>query len=96
MTPQPTAIDTQQKIPLLLRMSAFVPVGVVFVLGMLQPNPSLRTAVFWQWANQSSNALINYANRNATADDPDGGRTLRTMKVKFTGLTQNSQVDPEV
>jgi hypothetical protein len=64
-------------------MSAFVPVGVVFVLGMLQPNPSLRTAVFWQWANQSSNALINYANRNATADDPDGGRALRTMGESY-------------
>jgi sideroflexin-5 len=64
--------DTGQPIFLPLRMSAFVPVGVIFVLGMLRPNPSLRSALAWQWANQSSNALINYANRNATADERDG------------------------
>ena len=40
--------------------------NIVCWAGMLQPNPSLRTAVLWQWANQSSNALINHANRNAT------------------------------
>jgi len=71
--------DTGEKILLPLRMSAFVPVGIIFVLGMLRPNPSLRSAIFWQWANQSSNATINYANRNATADETDGSAAVRTM-----------------
>lgn len=65
--------DTGRPIFLPLRMSAFVPVGTIFVLGMLRPNPSLRSALAWQWANQSSNALINWANRNATADDDAAG-----------------------
>ena len=75
--------DTQQKIFLPLRMSAFVPVGVIFVLGMLRPNPSLASALGWQWANQSSNALINYANRNATADQEDNKAALRTMLESY-------------
>ena len=65
--------DTGKPIFLPLRMSAFVPVGTIFVLGMLRPNPSLRSALAWQWANQSSNALINWANRNATADEDGAG-----------------------
>jgi tricarboxylate carrier len=76
--------DTGEKIFLPLRMSAFVPVGVIFVLGMLRPQASLRSAIFWQWANQSSNALINYANRNATADDKAGSKVFRTMAESYT------------
>ena len=75
--------DTGETIFLPLRMSAFVPVGIIFVLGMLRPNPSLRSALLWQWANQSSNAVINYANRNATADDADSKAAIRTMLESY-------------
>ncbi|KAI1728005.1 tricarboxylate carrier domain-containing protein [Ditylenchus destructor] len=58
--------DTGQKIFPAFRMSGFVPFGWITVTGMLLPNPSWPTLLFWQWINQSHNACVNYANRNAT------------------------------
>ncbi|KAI6178940.1 Sidoreflexin [Aphelenchoides besseyi] len=40
------------------------------VTGMLLPNPSWGSILFWQWANQSHNALVNYSNRNASQAQP--------------------------
>uniref|UniRef100_A0A915CMQ3 Sidoreflexin n=1 Tax=Ditylenchus dipsaci TaxID=166011 RepID=A0A915CMQ3_9BILA len=64
--------DTGQKIFPAFRMSGFVPFGWItgLVTGMLLPNPSWPTLLFWQWANQSHNACVNYANRNATKEQP--------------------------
>ncbi|VDK44683.1 unnamed protein product [Anisakis simplex] len=62
--------DTGQKILPPFRMSGFVPFGWITVTGMLLPNPSWSTLLFWQWMNQSHNALVNYANRNATLNQP--------------------------
>ena len=58
-------------------MSAFVPTNLVIVAGMLLPNPSLKSVVFWQVANQSLNVVraalpvlrspdeaVNYSNAN--------------------------------
>ncbi|EJW70109.1 hypothetical protein WUBG_18978 [Wuchereria bancrofti] len=42
-------------------------VGIT-VTGMLLPNPSWFSILFWQWLNQTHNALINYSNRNATQE----------------------------
>lgn len=32
--------------------------------GMLMPNPSLRSAIFWQWANQTLNVAVSLLNVN--------------------------------
>ncbi|KAK6044794.1 tricarboxylate carrier [Cooperia oncophora] len=58
--------DTGEKVLPPFRMSGFVPFGWITVTGMLLPNPSWPTLLFWQWMNQSHNACVNYANRNAT------------------------------
>ncbi|XP_022080666.1 sideroflexin-5-like [Acanthaster planci] len=58
--------DTEKKIFMPLRMSGVVPFGTIAVVGMLLPNPTLASTLFWQWINQSHNACFNYANRNAT------------------------------
>ncbi|KAK4054954.1 Sideroflexin FSF1 [Microbotryomycetes sp. JL221] len=56
--------DTGLPVPLPFRMSAFVPTNLIIVGGMLMPNPTLRSVIFWQWANQSLNVCVNYSNAN--------------------------------
>ena len=58
--------DTGEKIFMPFRMSGYVPFNSPILAGLLMPNPSLAQTVFWQWLNQSHNACVNYANRNAT------------------------------
>lgn len=59
--------DTGEKIFMPFRMSGFVPFGSPMVVGLLLPNQTIASTIFWQWINQSHNACVNYANRNATS-----------------------------
>ncbi|KAI9143280.1 Tricarboxylate/iron carrier [Paraphysoderma sedebokerense] len=58
--------DTGERVFLPFRMSAFVPTNLLVIAGMLQPNPSTASLIFWQWTNQSINVAINWANANKT------------------------------
>ncbi|XP_056327460.1 LOW QUALITY PROTEIN: sideroflexin-5a [Danio aesculapii] len=62
--------DTGEKIPMPFRMSGFVPFGTPVVVGLLLPNQTFASTIFWQWLNQSHNACVNYCNRNATKPTP--------------------------
>nr|XP_056711391.1 sideroflexin-5 isoform X2 [Euleptes europaea] len=62
--------DTNKKIFMPFRMSGYIPFGTPIVVGLLLPNQTLASTVFWQWLNQSHNACVNYANRNATKPSP--------------------------
>ncbi|CAF1063002.1 unnamed protein product [Adineta ricciae] len=62
--------DTGKKIFMPFRMAGYVPFGTPIVVGLLMPNPTLKQIIFWQWLNQSHNAGVNYANRNATQHTP--------------------------
>ncbi|KAJ1213059.1 hypothetical protein NDU88_000698 [Pleurodeles waltl] len=62
--------DTDEKIFMPFRMSGYVPFGTPIVVGLLLPGQTLASTVFWQWLNQSHNACVNYANRNATKPSP--------------------------
>jgi sideroflexin-5 len=65
--------DTGDIVPLPFRMSGFVPFnGPVCVSMMLAK--STPTLLFWNWVNQSQNALVNYFNRNASS--PTSNTTL--------------------
>uniref|UniRef100_A0A8C9S713 Sidoreflexin n=1 Tax=Scleropages formosus TaxID=113540 RepID=A0A8C9S713_SCLFO len=55
--------DTGEKIFMPFRMSGMV-------VGLLLPNQTLGSTVFWQWLNQSHNACVNYCNRNASKPTP--------------------------
>lgn len=58
--------DTGSSIFLPFRMSAFLPINVIICAGLILPNPSMGTTIFWQWINQSYNIALNHANRNAS------------------------------
>ena len=40
--------------------------------GLLRPGAGLASAAFWQWANQSYNAAVNWHNRSTSAPPPPG------------------------
>ncbi|XP_061189018.1 sideroflexin-2-like [Saccostrea echinata] len=50
------------------RMSFQVPGGMILIGAMITFYRSNTAVIFWQWANQSFNALVNYTNRNAASD----------------------------
>lgn len=58
--------DLKEPIPLPFRMSAFIPVNIPIVLGMLTAGSSVPKTLFWQWTNQTYNVCVNYSNRNAS------------------------------
>uniref|UniRef100_A0A669EFU7 Sidoreflexin n=1 Tax=Oreochromis niloticus TaxID=8128 RepID=A0A669EFU7_ORENI len=62
--------DTGEKIFMPFRMSGYVPFGTPIVIGLLLPNQTVVSTIIWQWLNQSHNACVNYANRNATKPTP--------------------------
>ncbi|XP_058049846.1 sideroflexin-5 isoform X5 [Ahaetulla prasina] len=62
--------DTNETIFMPFRMSGYIPFGTPIVVGLLLPNQTLASTIFWQWLNQSHNACVNYANRNATKPSP--------------------------
>lgn len=59
--------DTGKVIFAPFRLSAFVPLNIPLVVGMLSASTPAATA-FWQFANQSYNVAVNYANRNASKE----------------------------
>jgi len=57
--------DTGEKILTPLCFAAYAPMQPPIILGLLSANP--MTQLFWQWANQSYNVAVNYANRNGSS-----------------------------
>jgi tricarboxylate carrier len=57
--------DTHEKIFGPFRFSAFVPMNIPIVVGMLGANTTVST-IIWQAMNQSLNVAVNHANRNAS------------------------------
>ena len=60
--------DTGKFISWPMRLSSFVPVNLPIAFGMIITAPTPFNTVFWQWVNQTYNALLNYGNRNASSN----------------------------
>lgn len=59
--------DTNQPVPWVMRMCAFVPTNLPIIFGMLMTPPTPVNTAFWQWINQTYNAGMNFGNRNASS-----------------------------
>ena len=60
--------ETGEFIPWPMRMSTFIPIKMPIWYGMTILAPTPFNTICSQWMNQSLNAVINYGNRNTSAE----------------------------
>jgi len=69
------------------RMSFQAPGGMAITGAMLQFYRTVPAVVFWQWFNQSFNALVNYTNRNAKSSTSTTQMAVAYCSATAAGVT---------
>jgi len=67
-------------------MSFQVPGGMIITGAMLQWYRSNVGVIFWQWVNQSFNALVNYTNRNANVEQDNSQLVVAYVSATSAAL----------
>jgi len=78
--------DTKEIIPRPFRMSGYVPFNGPVCVAMMA-SQSTPTLLFWNWINQSQNALVNYFNRNASSSTSN-----ETLGLSYLGAVGSALV----
>lgn len=68
------------------RMAGFVPFNIPITAGMCLATPTLPNLIFWQWMNQTYNAMFNYCNAAKGASPSPSERSSKTKTKPWEGM----------
>eukprot|EP00344_Euplotes_crassus_P011261 CAMPEP_0196995810 /NCGR_PEP_ID=MMETSP1380-20130617/1844_1 /TAXON_ID=5936 /ORGANISM="Euplotes crassus, Strain CT5" /LENGTH=340 /DNA_ID=CAMNT_0042411595 /DNA_START=24 /DNA_END=1049 /DNA_ORIENTATION=+ len=78
--------DTGELIPRPMRLCSYAAMSIPVQFGLLLSKPTPFNIIFWQWANQTYSAGVNYANRNASSSLDNKGLLMAYSAAATTSV----------